>query len=673
MNPNSPFLTARAVPPAGGFRFWKVCCTISSLLMIDIVGLVAQEPPLASPAAPLAKVEAVPALEPAPAPAAAAIAPAPALSPQPVMEPTPEPRRVRQPVHEYFTVFDPQSTGRQKIEGKINPFVAYTHLGTDFGFIGTGQEGIGWEVGTVSITMPQGVWAGMWHSLEGLGADLDQTLDLAACYPPFISAKFQPRIVGLELRAKGKGTLKVELKSGHQHTLWAKSLPVDSPDMRTFVEELDAAKIGRVKYLNWVAEPGANAVLDSVAFIVEAPALAFDEYVFLASYAKLARCFSLRTAYVRDRAHIRDGYFDNVPACGLFALSTALACKQGMVSEKFARDLVRRIEDNVSRLDTAQGLLPHFVKLFENGRYGILPGTEYSSVDTAIYYHAMLLAAEVLRDEVATERVTDSIKQISFGETMVDSEGYIRHGVREDRTTPLRSVWRDWGGESALVLAFAGMTDHSPPPRMASTGRVYDGTGFIAEIASLFYPDFDDPTPDAVTKQDWLAARKSLLTRQKEYFPKHSPDSAAAQHGFYGLSAGEARHGLGYMVGGVDLPSQSVIHPHYVLMSAGLVEKPADVYAVLRKMEEHQLLPPWGMAENFSMEVSSYLPMLSSLNASFECLGAYHLMAKNRGMKDEIHEASRRSRELRKGAAVFYPVTATSFADSKIGKSISVR
>jgi hypothetical protein len=115
------------------------------------------------------------------------------------------------------------------------------------------------------------------------------------------------------------------------------------------------------------------------------------------------------------------------------------------------------------------------------------------------------------------------------------------------------------------------------------------------------------------------------------------------------------------------------LHPHYTLMSACLVEKPADVYGLLRKMEEHQLLPPWGLAENFSKDMDAYLPMLSSLNAGFECLGAYHLLAKHRGVKDEIHEASRRSHELRRGAAVFYPVTATSFADSKIGKSISVR
>ena len=592
-----------------------------------------------------------------------------------VMLPTPEPRRVRQPVHEYFTVFDPQSLGRQKVDEKVNPFVTYTNLGTDFGFIGSGQEGIGWETGMVSITMPQGQWAGMWHSLAGLGLDQDYLLDFRACYPPYISSAFQPKVVGLELRGKGRGTFKVEIKSVDQKTLWQKSFAVDSPDMRTFVEDLDPATIGNAKFLNWIAESGADGLLDSVAFILEAPAIAYDEYVFLASYAKLARCFSMRTAYVKDRAHIRDGYFDNVPACGLFALCTALASKRGIVSERFASDLVERIEDNISHLTTVKGLLPHFVKRHPDGRYGILPGTEYSTVDTSIYYHSMLLAAEILQKEDLKAQLTQAVRAVCLDEVMLDSEGYIRHGVREDRVTPLRAVWRDWGGESALVLALGAMTAKPPPFRMASTGRVYDGVGFIAEIQSLFYPDFDDATPDSITKQNWPASRKLLLERQKEYFPKNWPDSGAARKGFYGLSAGEARRGMGYLVDGVELPGLTIIHPHYILMSSASEARPGDVYQVLRSMEESELFPPWGMVEHFTKDLDEYLPMLGSLNASFECISAYHLMARNRGMKDELYDAALRNPELRRGAGIFYPAspTVTSFADSNNGSPSGAR
>ena len=586
-----------------------------------------------------------------------------------LVAPKAEPRRIRQPVHEYFTVFDPQAGGRQTIEQKMNPFVAYTNIGTDFGFTGTGQEAIGWETGMVSVAMPPDKWGGMWHSLAGLGSDLDYVLDFRACYPPYISTKFQPRVVGLEIRGKGKGTFRVEIKSAGQKTLWEKTFAVDSPDMRTFVEDLDPEAIGKAKFLNWVAEGGADLLVDAVAFIIEAPAIAYDEYVFLASYAKLTQCFSMRTAYIKDRAHIRDGYFDNVPACGLFALSTALAAKRGIVSDRFAGDLAERIEDNICHLETARGLLPHFVKRHQDGRYGILPGTEYSTVDTAIYYHAMLLAAEILQNEELKARLTAAVRAIGLGDIMLDSEGYVRHGLREDKVTPLRAVWRDWGGETALVLALGAMTSHPPPFRMASSGRVYDGTGFIAEIQSLFYPDFDDPTPDSLTKQSWPAARKTLLERQKEYFPKTWPESEAAKHGFYGLSAGEARRGMGYLVSGVELPKLTVIHPHYVLMSAPNVVKPSDVYDLLRSMEEARLFPPWGMVEHFTKDVDEYLPMLGALNASFECISAYHLLARSRGMKDELYEASLRNELLRRGASIFYPSSAavTSFAESSSG------
>ena len=102
-----------------------------------------------------------------PNPALVVPLPAPSETPDmpvgPLPEPVPEPRRVRQPLQEYFTVFDPQREGRQNVHEKVNPFITYTHLGTDFGFIGNGQEAIGCDRGSVLIAMPQGYWAGMWH------------------------------------------------------------------------------------------------------------------------------------------------------------------------------------------------------------------------------------------------------------------------------------------------------------------------------------------------------------------------------------------------------------------------------------------------------------------------------------------------------------------------------
>ena len=105
----------------------------------------------------------------------------------------------------------------------------------------------------------------------------------------------------------------------------------------------------------------------------------------------------------------------------------------------------------------------------------------------------------------------------------------------------------------------------------------------------------------------------------------------------------------------MDLPDQAVIHPHYVLMSAALTE-PLETYGVLRRMEKAGLMPPWGMVEAASVTGKDYLPMNGSLNAGFETLGAYHLLARHRGIPNAIYAASRQSPELRRAVRIFYPL-----------------
>lgn len=585
--------------------------------------------------------------------------PIPTFNPQP--NPLPEQRRVLQPVHRYQNVEDPQSVGRHEIQQKMNPFLSYSYLGTDFGFIGAGEGGLGWEVGTVCISMPPGYWGGMWHSLAGLGSDQEQSLDFRACYPAAIKPRFQPKVVGFEMGVRGKGSIKIEIKSAKQEILWFHSFPVDSTDLHTVVEQIKPDDIGPAKFLNWVAESGTDACLDSVNLVVQTPDIPFDEYVFLSSYAKLARCYSPRTGFVRDRAHISDGSFDNVPAAGFFAVATALAARRGIVDEEYARGILAKIHDGVAKLDNAGGLLPHFIQRRPDGVYAILPGTEFSTVDTSIYYHCMLLAAQLLHDSTVLAQLTESVHHISYAD-MVDSAGFIRQGVREDKTSPLPGSWRDWGGETALVLALASMSQQPPVLRMERNARINEGSGFIAEVQSLFYPDFDSPKPDAISGQNWQAVRRNMLLRQKEYFPKNWPESKATALGLYGLSAGEARRGLGYSVGGVDLPSQTLIHPHYILMSACLDPHPDEVHDLLRRMEKGHLFPPWGMVENVTKnDADEYLPMQCALNAGFECLGAYHLLARHRGIKDDLYEASQENPDLRKAAAMFYPSDTASF------------
>ena len=97
-------------------------------------------------------------------------------------------------------------------------------------------------------------------------------------------------------------------------------------------------------------------------------------------------------------------------------------------------------------------------------------------------------------------------------------------------------------------------------------------------------------------------------------------------------------------------------------MSATTEPDPNALHDTLRKMEAANLFPPWGLMENFNKDLTESLPMQGALNAGFECLGAYHLLARHRGVKNEIYEACLKNPETRKAAAVFYPPATSSFA-----------
>jgi hypothetical protein len=182
-------------------------------------------------------------------------------------------------------------------------------------------------------------------------------------------------------------------------------------------------------------------------------------------------------------------------------------------------------------------------------------------------------------------------QQIAFAD-LKDPEGFVIHGLKEDGRAPLRSAWRDWGGETALVLLLERMAQgEAARLQMNRSGRVFRGVGFIAEIQSLFYPQFSQDRPDAVTGRDWLAERRLLLEEQLHYFPRTWPGSAAARLGIYGLSAGEDFRGAGYRVTGTECVGEKLIYPHYMLMSA-TPRPPGEVYQVLRVMETNGLLPP---------------------------------------------------------------------------------
>ena len=72
-------------------------------------------------------------------------------------------------------------------------------------------------------------------------------------------------------------------------------------------------------------------------------------------------------------------------------------------------------------------------------------------------------------------------------------------------------------------------------------------------------------------------------------------------------------------------------------------------------MESRGLYPPWGLVENVNVDLSEYLPLQGSLNASFESIAAYHLWAEVAAQPDDIYKSASRCAVLQDAIRAFYP------------------
>ncbi len=566
-------------------------------------------------------------------------------------------RIIWQPVQRYFIR---RQGSEQPPQGKrrLNSFNAYTHLGTDFGFHGPAEHEIEWVTDEVKVHLGQqpDTWAGMWHSLAGQAHHTDQVLDFARPFPAAIADLCQPRISQIMLEAGGHGSIKMEIKNATGAILWERLTPLTGDKMVMSAYPLPVEQLHAAKVLVWTAEPGSEVTVRGIHLGIEVRDMPRDLYCFSASYAKLLRCHNLSSGFTRDRAHLDEGAFESLAATGLMLLATAAAAdpELAVVTPQFARDVVGSTHEAVQRLKKARGLLPHFVwKL--GSEYLIHPNTEYSTVDTAIYTQCALLAQRMLGMKKQAAETLALIRGIEIESLRLPS-GHLSHGLDHDGTRLLPHGWRDWGGEAALVQIMQRLAHPGCPVSPSDRpGRAWQGTGFIPEIQSLLHPDFDRDQADALDGVHWKPVRHLMLGAQQAYFPKAMPSSPAARLGIHGLSAGENQHGNAYHVSGVDLTGQTLIHPHYILMSATLDPDPARVLGLLERLEKAGYFPPWGLVENLTADGSSYLPMNGALNAGFEALGAYHLLAKNRRIADTIHEASRQCPEIRQAMHLYYP------------------
>lgn len=555
-----------------------------------------------------------------------------------------------QPVIDYSISF---AGDRPDAAPSINSFENFTHFASDFGWMGPGEGRIDSRGGVISIR-PDGEWTGAWHSLAGLARESNRQLNPSDVIGLGPATENLAKIRKIAINASGEGVVRIELVNAAREVVWKSSVEIHDERTVSRTLALDPETLGPIKFMDWIAEPGSHLKISSMGFLVERPKLSIEEWAFRVSLGKLRRCHDEVSGLTRDRGHLPAGKFDSVPATGMHALASALGVREGLLDRAQVVAEVRRTAEVFRELPKASGFLPHFTHRGDDGRPTIHPGTEFSTVDTSLALHSLLLAARILELADLEADVVSMITRLDF-DALTDAEGWISHGFHDDGKTLLTSQWKDWGGETALVLALEAMVpNRQVRGRMNGGGQVYRGVAFIAEIQSLFYPDFDRPEVDRISNVVWPDARRSLMERQMQYIPSTWPGSAAAKAGIFGLSAGEAgMPGAGYTANGVEVVGVRWIHPHAMMMQLALIGG-GDAYRQgLERLERAGFLYPRGLPENAEVELRLHNPMQGSLNAAFEVLAAYHGWRRGSG-KDLLDEAARQSPEMRLGAARFY-------------------
>ena len=557
---------------------------------------------------------------------------------------------VWQPVMDY-----PLSFPKERPDGVavINPFENFTHLGTDFGMMGPGESRIESKGGPVKVKK-DGEWTGFWHSLAGLAVEAGREMDLTDVTGLLGPTETRCPVRAVTLNIRGTGEVRVELADVARRPVWERKISLNPGLQPRLRFELQAAELGRLKFINLIVEPGAEVEITSLGFEVERPDIGPEEWMFRASLGKLRRCHDPVSGLTRDRAHVPPGVFDSVASSGMHALASAAAAAEGLLDRESVATEIRYTTAVLLALPRANGFLPHFTRRREDGSPWIHPGTEFSTVDTAIALHSLRLAAAILNLADVSDAIEAGIEGLDF-DAVSDEEGWISHGVAEDGKTPLIGKWRDWGGETALVLAMEAMVpDRLPQGRMEPGGDVFRGVEFIMEIQSLFFPDFDRKEPDLVVGSVWPKQRQDLLARQIAYMNEQWPGSQATNLGLFGLSAGEAGlPGAGYTANGVDLPGIRWIHPHAMVMALALSGGNTFGDGV-RRLEQAGLLFPQGLPENVEISLTLHNPMQGSLNAAFETLASYHGWRRGKNGTDVIDQACLNDPLMRKGAARFF-------------------
>ena len=552
-----------------------------------------------------------------------------------------------------------------------NAVYRYNRLDGDRGAVNNSY--IEWGTGQVTSTIAVGeTWGGVWMSLnhpiaEGL------TIDFSAILPPQILPTYQSQITGIAVRlARGTPgtTFRLELKDKNGQLEWQSETIIDGGEQ---VVSTPLPTLYGVKESLWIlddAVAGDYVVVDSVSFTATHPITDTATTAFVWSYGMLLNNWNPQTGLVRDKARHASGEFDAIQATGSLAAATAIAAQLGIIEWDSAQQIVGKIGESLlsANMPRFQGLWPHFVNVSATGNVSIAPGTEWSSVDTAIAAISLLSAQSSLGlDTSGTEEMIRFIAWDDMSSPDGVSHGYWYNG------DPIPYLWDVFGGESLLVeLAYASATSQTsslsyPTPPTAN------GAGFIDELAWLYIPS---PPRLDFWGNDWGAYRNMAADLQVQYYNTHYPGSCFDQLGLFGLSAAEVPTpwavGSTYQAFGVGgrfsdpndgnaLLGTSVVTPHYSAMIASL--RPEEAIAMWTWLIDETPFSPLNNVESIMFpsdtgcnpEEAQWNHLKGSWNLALQTLGWGNYLLQRAGQHPIIWQATTQNLFLQGGYSVLVP------------------
>lgn len=541
----------------------------------------------------------------------------------------------------------------------------FNRLGGDRGGLGDTSLAFTYDVATATIQADS--WGGMWTSLNHTNQE-NLPLNFSSVLPSPIQDSYQSQITGLSIKineATPDSTFIVQLRN--QTSLnWTKAVTVSGEQETLFY---DLPPISDTTHLLWSlenAQMGDYVVVDEISMLATTQISDTVEQAFVWSYGMLLNNWDPQSGLVRDRANYASGTLDSVQATGSLAAATAVAQDLGVISRNDAIQIVSQISNTLLiTLPKYHGLWPHFTSVSPTNSITITPGTEWSSIDTAIAAVGLLEAQQALG--LDTSGTIAHLKSIHW-DNLYTPHG-ISHGYSYDGIL-LPATWDTFGGESWLInLVYAASTSNIPNLKYPAPPTA-NGSGFIDELSWLFFPP---PCGLDTWDVSWNYYRQNAINSQVEFICKNHPLSCSCENNLFGLSAAEVPipsqvpiddiyqpFGVGGQFSppndGAQFYEVPILVPHYAAMIASNSPQEAtslwqwlisnNLFSPLNNVESFVLKKNISSCENVNMDWNS---LKGSWNLSLQTLGWGKWLTKRNGEESILWQAMQSNNFLNEG------------------------